>query len=128
MGAKRSGRIYCFPRPNGLLNLRRGARLLQLSTILPMTRYISLMRFTDQGAKKMKDSPGRAKAFRALAKKAGVKVEAQFWTTGTYDAVLILNGKEKNVLRCLSELAAAGNVRSESLRAFDEGEFSGIVG
>src|SRR5262249_14778603 len=57
---------------------------------LIMARYLTLIRFTEQGAKTIKKSTARAADFRAAAEKVGVKVEAQYWTTGAYDGVLIL--------------------------------------
>ena len=94
-----------------------------------MVRYIALLRFTDQGAKNVQRSTARAAEFREAAAKAGVNVEAQYWTTGAYDGVLIFNAAdEKTALRCLSALAVAGNVRSETLRAFEALEFAAIAG
>src|SRR5262245_15225646 len=55
----------------------------------PMARYISLIKFTDQGAKNMKKSTTRAHTFDKAAAKAGVKIEGQYWTMGAYDGVLI---------------------------------------
>jgi uncharacterized protein with GYD domain len=93
-----------------------------------MTRYLTLLRFTEQGAKNIKDSPSRALAFKAEAGKAGVKVEGQYWTVGAYDGVLILSADdESKVLHVLAGLASKGNVRTETLRAFDEGEFAALV-
>jgi uncharacterized protein with GYD domain len=93
-----------------------------------MTRYLTLLRFTEQGAKNIKDSPSRALAFKATAAKAGVKIEGQYWTVGAYDGVVILSADdERSVLRTLTALAGEGNVRTETLRAFDEGEFSALV-
>ena len=93
-----------------------------------MARYVSLLRFTDQGARALKKSANRALAFRNAAAKAGITVEAQLWTTGSRDGLLILNGDENKVLRCLAGLAALGNVRTETLQAFDAKEFKAIVG
>ena len=76
-----------------------------------MPTYISLLRFTDKGASHIKKSPTRAAAFAAAAKKAGVKIEAQYWTAGAYDGVIILSAAtEAKALHCLTELTAAGNV------------------
>ena len=92
-----------------------------------MVRYLALLQFTDQGAKNLGNSTARAAAFRDAAAKAGIKVEAQYWTTGRYDGALIFSAdNEANALRCLSALAAAGNVRSETLRALDAAEFAQI--
>lgn len=93
-----------------------------------MARYVSLLRFTDQGARAMKKSVTRALHFRKAAAKDGVTVEAQLWTAGSRDGVLILSGDEKKIFRCLDRLVALGNVRTETLRAFDAGEFKGIAG
>lgn len=94
-----------------------------------MFHYIALIRFTEEGAKKIKESASRAHAFDQAAEKAGVKIEAQYWTVGTYDGVLILSADdETKLLHCLTELAARGNVRTESLRAFTDKEFVAIAG
>ena len=94
-----------------------------------MIRYLSLLRFTEQGMKNLKNSTARAAAFREAAIKAGVNVEIQYWTTGAYDGVLIFNAKdETTALRCLAALGAAGNVTTETLRAFEAKEFEAIAG
>lgn len=94
-----------------------------------MTRYITLLRFTEQGAKNIKDSSSRAHAFKEEAAKAGVKIEGQFWTVGAYDGALILSADdESKILSVLTALAGRGYVRTETLRAFDESEFSAITG
>lgn len=94
-----------------------------------MARYVSLLRFTPQGVKNLKQSPARAAAFRKAVEKAGVKVEAQWWTTGAYDGILILNAaSETKALSVVAKLAAAGNVSTQTLQAFDAKDFSAIVG
>jgi hypothetical protein len=45
-------------------------------------RYISLLRFTEQGAKDVKKSINRAHEFGKAAAKAGVQIEGQYWTLG----------------------------------------------
>jgi uncharacterized protein with GYD domain len=93
-----------------------------------MPRYISLLEFTEQGVKAIKKSTTRAHDFNAIAGKAGVKVEGEYWTVGRFDGVLILNGPEQSVLRALAELASLGNVRTQTLQAFTDQEFEAIVG
>jgi uncharacterized protein with GYD domain len=94
-----------------------------------MARYLTLLRFTEQGARNLSKSTTRAAAFRDAASKAGINVEAQYWTTGAYDGVLIFSAEdEKKALRALSLLATAGNVRTETLRALDAKEFEEIAG
>ena len=93
-----------------------------------MARYVTLIRFTDQGARNLKRSPARALAFRKAAEKAGLTVEAQLWTIGACDGVLILSGDERKIFRSLTQLAALGNTRTETLQAFDATEFQAVVG
>lgn len=94
-----------------------------------MARYITLLRFTEQGAKNIKKSTARAHAFNKLAAKAGVKVEGQYWTMGKYDGALILSAdSEQRVLRLLTALASLGNVRTATLQAFSDKEFDAITG
>jgi uncharacterized protein with GYD domain len=93
-----------------------------------MARYVTLIRFTDEGAQNMKKSTARALAFRKAAEKAGLAVEAQLWTVGACDGVLILSGDEQKILRTLAQLAEMGNVRTETLQAFNAEEFKAITG
>jgi uncharacterized protein with GYD domain len=93
-----------------------------------MARYITLLRFTEQGAKDIKESTKRAHHFDKVAKKAGVKIEGQYWTMGSYDGVLIIRADhEKKALHMLTELAASGAVRTNTLQAFLDNEFDAIV-
>ncbi len=93
-----------------------------------MARYIALLKFTEQGAKDLKKSTTRAHNFDKLADKAGVKVEGQYWTLGNYDGVLILSAdSEEKVLHLLTQLAALGNVRTQTMPAFIDTEFDAIV-
>ena len=94
-----------------------------------MARYIALLKFTEQGAKNLKKSTARAHAFDELAVKTGLKVDGQFWTMGRYDGVLILSASdETKVLHMLAELAELGNVRTETMQAFEDSDFDAIVG
>jgi uncharacterized protein with GYD domain len=93
-----------------------------------MPRYVSLLRFTEKGAREIKNSAQRALDFKKAAEGAGAKVEAQYWMFGPYDGLLILNADNADAaLRCLTELAAAGNVRTETMRAFDANEFGQLT-
>ena len=92
-----------------------------------MARYVSLIRFTEQGARNIKESAGRALAFKRDAEKLGITVETQLWTVGRCDGVTVLRGEPQAILRCLTQLASLGNVRTETLQAFDADEVKGIT-
>ncbi|MGH8661389.1 MAG: GYD domain-containing protein [Burkholderiales bacterium] len=93
-----------------------------------MATFISLVSLTDQGIRSIKESPKRAEAFKAMAKKLGVTVKEVYWTVGHYDVVVILEGEDEAVTATLLKVGSLGNVRSETLRAFSGAEMSRIVG
>jgi uncharacterized protein with GYD domain len=93
-----------------------------------MARYISLIRFTDEGVAGLQKTTARAADFCKVAEKLGVTIESQLWTTGSFDGLLILRGDEMKILACLAKLVAQGKVRTETLRAFDAREIKDIIG
>ena len=54
-----------------------------------MPHYVSLIRYTQQGIARIKESPTRLDAAKKAAEKAGGKFHAWFLTMGKYDAVLV---------------------------------------
>ena len=93
-----------------------------------MATYVSLIRFTEQGARNVRETRQRAAAFRDAAKKAGVTVREQYWTLGKYDGLLVLDAPdEESVTAAMVGLGTLGNVRTQTMRAFDDSEIGGIV-
>jgi uncharacterized protein with GYD domain len=93
-----------------------------------MATFISLVNFTDQGIRAVKDSPDRFQAFKALGEKAGVAVKAVYWTVGSYDLVLIVEGDEEAATSLLLKVGSLGNTRTQTLRGFSEQEMRKIIG
>jgi len=93
-----------------------------------MATFISLFSYTDQGIRNVKESPKRADAFKAMAKKLGVTVKEIYWTLGHYDLVVVLDGDDEAVTSALLKVGSLGNVRSETLRAFSAAEMGQIFG
>lgn len=92
-----------------------------------MATFITLLNFTDQGIRNIKESPARFEAFQSMAHEMGVTVKSAFWTMGTYDLVMTLEGPEEAAAAVIMKVGSLGNVRSQTLRAFDPGEFKSIV-
>jgi uncharacterized protein with GYD domain len=94
-----------------------------------MATYVTLIRFTEQGARNVGETRQRAAAFRDTAKKAGITVREQYWTMGSYDGLLVLDAPdEQSVTAAMAGLGALGNVRTQTMRAFDESEIGDILG
>src|SRR5580704_11875834 len=93
-----------------------------------MATYIVLIHFTDQGIRGVKDSPKRAAAFKAAAKKAGVTVKAFYWTLGKYDMISILEAPNVEAVTAVGlSVGKLGNVRTETLQAFDRTAMEAIL-
>ena len=93
-----------------------------------MATFISLLSFTEQGIRGVKESPKRADAVKAMAKKMGVTVKEVYWTLGHYDLVVVLEGDDEAVTSTLLKIGSLGNVRSETLRAFSATDMGRILG
>jgi uncharacterized protein with GYD domain len=94
-----------------------------------MATFIALLDFTDQGVRNLKESPQRADAFNEFAEKAGATIVGQYWTIGSHDGVLIMEAPNQEVAASvLLHLAAGGNVRTTTLRAFDWAEAQELIG
>jgi uncharacterized protein with GYD domain len=92
-----------------------------------MATFITLVSFTDQGIKGVKESPDRFAAFKAMGEKLGVSVKGAYWTVGHYDIVVIVEGSDEAVTAALLKVGSLGNIRTETLRAFTADEFKKIV-
>ena len=92
-----------------------------------MATYISLVNFTDQGIRTIKESPDRYTAFKAMAEKMGVSVKGVYYTVGQYDLVLVAEGTDEAVTTALLKVGSLGNARSQTLRAFSFDEIKKII-
>lgn len=93
-----------------------------------MLTYIALGTFTDQGLKTLKDSTKRAGAAQELAGRYGVRMLSIHWTQGAYDLVTVCEAQDEVSISAFSlAIAAAGNMRFQTLRAFNRDEMNAIV-
>jgi uncharacterized protein with GYD domain len=92
-----------------------------------MATFVSLLSFTDQGIRNIKDSPGRLRAFESQAEKLGVKLKGAYYTLGECDLVVITEGAEEAAVAALLRVTALGNVRSRTYRGFSAEEMQGII-
>ena len=94
-----------------------------------MATYIALSSFTDQGIRTVKDTTKRAEAVAKAAKKFGAKLTQIYWTVGHYDLVVIIEAPdEASATAFMLSIGSAGNVRTQTLRAFNKSEMNGILG
>lgn len=93
-----------------------------------METYIILANYSQQGIATIKDAPARIAEGRKAVEAAGGKILDWYLTMGRYDVVFIAQVPDgKLAAMMLLALGGQGNVRTETLRAFTEEEFRGIV-
>lgn len=94
-----------------------------------MPTFIVLGSFTDQGVRNTKDSVKRADAIREAAKKFGVTMKDIHWTMGAYDVIATFEAPDGPSMSAFAlSVGMAGNVRSQTLRAYDREEMLKILG
>jgi len=93
-----------------------------------MANYVILGNFTDQGIRGIKDTTKRAQAFRDLAKDMGGSIKDIYWTLGAYDIVLTMEGPDdETIAAILMKVGSLGNLKSQTLRAFNEAEINSLI-
>jgi uncharacterized protein with GYD domain len=88
-----------------------------------MPTYISLLNWTDQGIRKVKETTERAEAFQAIAGKMKVKVRNIYWTMGDCDVVLIMEASDDETLSrlLLTQVGERQDQDFEGLFRFGDG-------
>ena len=90
-----------------------------------MPTYVVLYTFTDEGRKNAKDTVQRSRQAREENEQRGFQVRGLYWTQGQYDLVAVVDAPdEQAMIAGLFNIAGAGNVKSETLRAFTEEEMA----
>jgi len=94
-----------------------------------MATYVSLVNFTDQGIRVIRNTVERAELFRTTAEQMGVTVKDIFWTLGVYDLVIVVEAPDDETVATLFfSLGSLGNIRAHTMRAFAEDDMIRIVG
>jgi uncharacterized protein with GYD domain len=93
-----------------------------------MARYVSLIRFADQGIRKIKDTIKRGDVAMAEAEKLGMKIIEEFWTMGAYDGVVLFDAPDDQTMTAFAcKISSLGNVKTETMRAFGKEEMEKIL-
>ncbi len=93
-----------------------------------MPTYISLLKWTDQGIRAIKDSPQRLDAAKRAFSLAGGRLTDFYLALGEYDIVNIGEfPSDEAYVTSLLEIASRGAVRPTSLRVFTEDEYRQII-
>ena len=93
-----------------------------------MPTYITLLKWTDQGIRAIKESPQRLEAAKQAISAAGGRMTAFYLVLGDYDAVSISEApNDEAYTSSILAIAARGDIRSITLKAFTEEEYRRII-
>jgi len=94
-----------------------------------MATYLSLLRYTEQGIRNVKESPARLDAAKKAFQAVGGELKQFFLTMGRYDAVIVSEAPDdETAAKIALSFGSLGNIRTETMRAFTEGEYRKIIG
>lgn len=93
-----------------------------------MPTYVTLMKWTDQGIRNVKESTQRLDAAKKAIEAAGGKWIGFYLTMGRYDAVSIGEFPSDEVATTfLLNLGSKGSIRTETLKAYPEDQYRNII-
>ena len=93
-----------------------------------MSTYIVLVNYTDQGIRNVKDSPNRLEAAKQAIAGLGGEMKSFYLTMGAYDLVTLVDfPDDETAAKFALAIGSQGNIRTTTLRAFDEAQYREIV-
>ena len=93
-----------------------------------MPTYVTLISYTQRGVENMKESPARLEAAKEVFKSMGAELKAFYLAMGRYDALVISEAPDDETAAKLAlTTGAAGAVRTETMRVFNEDEYRKII-
>jgi uncharacterized protein with GYD domain len=93
-----------------------------------MPTYVSLVKWSEQGIQNVKSTVSRTEQVRGRVEKAGGKLLGVWWTQGAYDLVGVFEMPDDESFSALAlTVAMSGNVRTESMRAYNAEEMQRII-
>ena len=94
-----------------------------------MPTYVSLVRFTDQGIRNVKEAAERIAAVEKLLDQVGARFTELYLTMGRYDYVAVMEAPDdETATKAVLAVSSVGNVRTETLRAYTRAEIGKIIG
>ncbi len=88
-----------------------------------MSTYITLMNFTEQGARNIQDTVSRLHDGEKLLQSMGGRKIGCWWTLGQYDEIVVFEApNDETAAGFIGAIVKLGNVRTCTMRGFTEEE------
>lgn len=93
-----------------------------------MPGYLTLWKWTAQGLQNAAGTVDRAEAFRGEAERAGAQLVDFRWLQGEWDGYFVTEAPDDLTMTAgLLRLLSAGNVTTQTMRAYDANEMRQII-
>ena len=93
-----------------------------------MATYITLIKFTEQGAKTIKELPARVDANKKRLRDLGCELKSYYLTMGQYDVVVTFEApNDEAIAKFALMIGSQGNATTQTLRAFSEDETRKLI-
>ncbi len=93
-----------------------------------MPTYIALSNLTDQGVRNMKDLARRLRNAEQAFAQFGATLREVYLVMGQYDYVVVAEAPDdETIARVSLAIAGQGNVRTQTMRAFDRNDMLRLV-
>ena len=90
-----------------------------------MPKYVVLINWTEQGVRNFNESVDR---YEAVKNMGTVSFTDIYWTVGQFDLVGITEAPDDETMAAaMLKVAAAGNLRTTTMRAFDSTEMRAVI-
>jgi uncharacterized protein with GYD domain len=91
-------------------------------------KFVTLINFTEQGVQRIGESTQRAATFAEQAKSAGLKISELLWLSGRFDGLVVYEAPDvETASAVMLKLAKTGNVKTETLTAFDSAGMQNVL-
>lgn len=93
-----------------------------------MPTYVSLLNFTEDGIESIDELAQRDADGKSLLASVGVDLHEHYYLLGQYDELIVYEAPDdETAAQAMLAVASEGNITTETLRAFSEADFHGIV-
>ena len=93
-----------------------------------MATFINLLRFIQEGAGDLKDSPARLETLKQGIQAMGAELKQFYFLMGQYDALVVLEAPDdETALKAALAAFSSGGISTETIRAFTTDEFMNII-
>lgn len=93
-----------------------------------MPTYMTLIQYTQQGIRSVKDSPTRLDTAKALYKSLGAEIKSFYLAMGRYDVIVVSEAPDdETATKLILTIGSGGAIRTETFRVFTEDEYRKLI-